>query len=119
MLSHDGHTGIAPPPLVLLFQQREPQVEHNWTQRHALEAWLTSTVDPEEGQIETSMPDISLGAHKASKKGNNPDLPNCTDAMEGEHAEEFKVAMKKEIDTLEQHATWNGVLKSDIPKTVK
>ena len=62
---------------------RELQVEHKWTQRHALVAWLTSTMDPEEGYIYTSVPDISLRACKASKKGNNTDLPNYREAMEG------------------------------------
>jgi hypothetical protein len=95
---------------------RELQIEHNWTQRHALAAWLTSTMDPEEGYLDTSIPDISLRAYKASKKGNNPDLPNYREAMEGEHAEEFKAAMKKEITALEKHGTWTGVLKSDIPE---
>ena len=35
--------------------------------------------------------------------------------MEGEHSEEFKVAMKKEIAALEMHGTWTGALKCDIP----
>ena len=34
---------------------RELLVEHNWTQRHALSAWLTSTMDPEEGYIDTCL----------------------------------------------------------------
>ena len=34
------------------------------------------TMDPEEGFLDTSIPDLSLKAFKASKKGNNPDLPN-------------------------------------------
>ena len=73
-------------------------------------------MDPEEGYIDTSVPDISLRAYKASKKGKNPDLPNYREAMEGEHADEFKAAMKKEITALEKHGTWTGVLKSDIPE---
>ena len=82
------------------------QIEHNWTHRHALSAWLTSTMDPEEGYINTSVPDISLRAYKVSKKGNNPGLPNYREAMEGEHVKEFKAAMKKEITALEKHGTW-------------
>jgi hypothetical protein len=66
---------------------RELQVEHKWTQRHALVSWLTSTMDPEEGYIDTSIADISLRAYKASKKGKNPDLLNYREGMEGEHAE--------------------------------
>ena len=62
---------------------RELQMEHNWTQRHALAAWLTPTMDPEEGYIDISIPDISLRAYKASKKSKNPDLPNYRNAMEG------------------------------------
>ena len=95
---------------------RELQVEHNWTQMHALSAWLTSTMDPEEVYIDTSIPDISLRAYKASKKGKHPDLPNYREAMEGEHDEEIKDTMKKEITTLEKHGTWTGVLKSTIPE---
>ena len=95
---------------------REPLAEHDWTQRHALAAWSTSAVDPEEGHIDTSAPGIGLRAHKASKKGINPDPPNSRETMEGEHAEEFKVAMKKEITALEKHETWIGVLKSVTPE---
>ena len=94
---------------------RELQLENNWTQRHALAAWLTDTMDPDEGYIDTSVPDISLRAFKASKKGNNPDLPNYREAMEGEHSDNFKLAMKKEITALEKHGTWTGVLKTSIP----
>ena len=94
---------------------RELQLENNWTQRHAMVAWATQNMDPEEGYIDTSVPDMSFRAYKASKKGNNPDLPNYREAMEGEHAEEFKSAMKKEINALEKHGTWRGVLKSSIP----
>ena len=71
-------------------------------------------MDPEEGYIDTSIPDISLRAYKTSKKGKNPDLPNYMEAMGGDHAEEFKDVMKKEITALEKHGTWTGVLKSTM-----
>ena len=58
-------------------------------------------MDPEEGYIDTSVPAISLRVYKLSKKGNNPGLPNYREVMEGEHVEEFKVAMKKEVTALE------------------
>ena len=43
---------------------RKLQVEHKWTHRHALAAWLTSIMDPEEGYIDTSVPNIRLRVYK-------------------------------------------------------
>ena len=44
------------------------------------------------------------------------DLPNCHEAMEGPHREQFKEAMQKEVDALEKHGTWQGTLRSSIPE---
>ena len=41
---------------------RELQVEKKLTQMHALMAWLTSTIDPEEGCLDTSVPPFCLRA---------------------------------------------------------
>ena len=109
-----GHTNVKS-HFASVERTRELQLENNWTQRHALAAWLTETMDPEEGHIDTSVPDTSIKAFKASKKGNDPDLPNCREAMEEEYTEEFKMAMEKEISALEKHGTWTGVLKTSIP----
>jgi hypothetical protein len=109
-----GHTNVRS-YFASMDRTRELQLEHKWTQRYALASWLTSTIDPEEGYIDISIPDISLRAYKASKKGKNPDLPNYREAMEGEHTDEFKEAMKKEITALKKHGTWTGVLKNTIP----
>ena len=65
--------------------------------------FLLTTLDPEEGFMDMSIPDISLKAFKAAKKGRNPDLPNFREAVEGPHAEEFKKAIQKEISQLEKH----------------
>ena len=77
---------------------------------------MAEVTDPEEGFIDTSIPDVSLRAFKASKKGKNPDLPNHREAMEGPHREEFKKAMQKEIEALESHGTWQGTLRSSVPQ---
>ena len=58
--------------------------------------------DPEDGFIDTSAPDLSLRAMKASKKGRNPDLPSIQDALSGPHREEFQKAMQKEVEALEK-----------------
>ena len=102
-----------------LDRARELQVENRWTQRHALVAWMTETMDPEEGFVDTSIPDLSMRAFKASKKGKNPDLPNFREAMEGEHREEFKKAMEKEIRELEGHGTWRGIVRSSVPQNAE
>ena len=95
---------------------RELQEENQWTQRCALVSWLTEQFDPEESFLDESRPDISLRAFKAAKKGSNPDLPNHQEAMEGEHQEEFKKAMQKEVEQLERHGIWQGVLRSSVPE---
>ena len=77
-----GHSNVQS-YFVSMDRTRELQIEHNWTQRHALSAWLTSTMDPEEGYIDTSIPDLSIWAYKASKKGKNPGPSNYIEAMEG------------------------------------
>ena len=84
---------------------QELQVENKWTQRHTLVAWLTSLIDPEEAFLDKSVPDLSLKAFKVAKKGTNPDLPSFREAMEGEHWEQFKAAMQKEVEQLEGHGT--------------
>ena len=95
---------------------RELRAECKWTQRQALASFMAEVTDPEEGFIDTSIPDVSLRAFKASKKGKNPDLPNHREAMEGPHREEFKKAMQKEIEALEAHGTWQGTLRSSVPQ---
>ena len=102
--------------LATLERVRELRAECKWTQRQALAAWMAEVTDPEEGFIDTSIPDVTLRAMKASKKGKNPDLPNCCEAMEGPHREQFKEAMQKEVDALEKHGTWQGTLRSSIPE---
>ena len=77
---------------------------------------MTEQFDPEEGFLDKSRPNISLRAFKAAKKGSNPDLPNYREAMEGEHWEEFKKAMQKEVEQLEKHETWQGVLRNLVPE---
>ena len=94
-------------------------MQNNCTQRRALVSWLTEITDPEEGFIDTSVPDLSLRAMKASKKGRNPDLPSIQDALSGPHREEFQKAMQKEVEALEKWGTWQGVLRSTIPEDAK
>ena len=93
----------------------ELRTENKWTQRSALAFWLLSTLDPEDGFMDMSVPGLSLKAFKAAKTGRNPDLPNFREAMEGPHSEEFKKAMEKEIAQLEEHGAWQGVLTEDAP----
>ena len=94
---------------------RQLREECKWTQRQALAMWMAEVTDPEEGHIDTSIPDVSLRAMKAAKKGKNPDLPSHCEAMEGPHRKEFEKAMQKEIADLEKHGTWQGTLRSTIP----
>ena len=79
-------------------------------------SFMVEVKDSEEGFIDTSVPDVSLRAFKASKKGKNPDPQNHREAMEGPHREEFKKAMQKEIEALEAHGTWQGTLHSSVPQ---
>ena len=71
---------------------RELQEVNRWSQRSALAHWALETMDPDHGFIDESEPDFTLWAYKATTKGNNPDLPNYRQAMEGPHSDEFKVA---------------------------
>ena len=64
---------------------RQLREECNWTQRQALTMWMAEVTDPEEGFIDTSIPDVLLRAMKAAKKGKNPDLPSHCETMEGPH----------------------------------
>ena len=73
---------------------RELQEVNRWSQRSALAHWALETMDPDHGFIDESEPDFTLWAYKATTKGNNPDLPNYRQAMEGPHSDEFKVAMR-------------------------
>ena len=98
-----------------LDRAQELKRANKWTQRQALVSWLVESMDPEEGYLDTSVPDLSLRAFKASKKGNNPDLPNYREAMTGPHRKDFEKAMQREIEALESHGTWRGVLRSSIP----
>ena len=98
---------------------REMQSRCKWTQKCALASWLLESMDPEEGFLDTSIPDLSLRAYKAAKKGKNPDLPTLREAMEGLHSKEFRATMEKETEELQAHGTWQGVVKSTIPKNAE
>ena len=76
--------------------------------------WMAQVTDPEEGFIDTSIPDVSLRAMIAVKKGKNPDLPSHCEAMEGPHRKEFEKAKQKEIADFEKHRTWQETLCSSI-----
>ena len=89
-----GHTNVKS-YLTSVKRTRELQVERQWNQIHALMPWLTFTKYPEEGYLDTSTPDLSLRAYKSSKKGNNPELSNYRESMEGGHSDAFKKAMEK------------------------
>ena len=54
-------------------------------------------------------------ALKASKTS-DPDLPSLHEARRGEYWEEFKTAMDKEVDQLEEHGTWHWVERKSLPK---
>ena len=58
------------------------QAVNRYTQRAALAFWMLQTLDPEGNYSDTSIPDLSLRAYKATKKGRNPDIPILTEAME-------------------------------------
>eukprot|EP00957_Ditylum_brightwellii_P006810 516140-Ditylum_brightwellii.AAC.1 len=67
------------------------------------------------GYINVShLTDLALAAAKS-----DPNTPNLMEALMGEHGEEFRAAMLKEINALKNRKTWTLVPKSNIPKSVK
>ena len=48
-------------------------------------------------------------------KNNDPDTPDIRTALEGESADEFKKAMKKEIKALQDRKTWIEVPEKKLP----
>ena len=52
----------------------------------------------------------------ASKKHKDEDIPDFAQAMTGPHEEEFREAMKKEIEGLVKRRTWDLVPKDSIGK---
>ena len=64
--------------------------------------WTMLSMDPETGSLDDCMPHCTVMALKAAKKTKDPDLPNCNEAMTGEHREEFEKANIEEIKELEE-----------------
>eukprot|EP00957_Ditylum_brightwellii_P121204 9243577-Ditylum_brightwellii.AAC.1 len=49
----------------------------------------------------------------------DPDTPSFKEALSGDHAAEFKTAIKKEVDALQKSNTWALLSKFKLPKNVK
>ena len=49
----------------------------------------------------------------------DPDTPSLMEALMGEHGDDFRAAMAKEITALKNRNTWNLIPKSNLPKTIK
>ena len=74
-------------------------------------------VDPDTGLYEGMHP-TALTMYPSILKAAaspDPDTPNLTEALSSAHREEFLEAMKKEIQQLEAHGTWQVVSKSTLP----
>ena len=58
-----------------------------------------------------------LSASSTLKAGkSDPDLPSYQEALTGPYAAQFKEAMQKKIDKLQDHGTWTEVPKSSVPE---
>ena len=87
------------------------------TTRTDLEANLSymadSSIDIETGCFTSNDPRIYAAKHKV----NDPDMPSLTEALTGEHADEYLIAMKNEIRQLVKQKTWTPMYRKDVPLT--
>jgi len=67
------------------------------------------------GFMETLLPQFNVNPGLLKAAHHDPDLPTFQEAMRGPYAEEFKKAMAKEVEELEQHDTWDEVPESSVP----
>ena len=52
-------------------------------------------------------------------KAKDPDTPSTREALTGPHAEQFWIAMDKEIECLQSKSSWEIVDRSSIPSGMK
>ena len=80
---------------------------------------INMALDPAFGLIEHLEPTILIRNPQTLKvrATKDPDTPNLRDAMSGPHKTEFLEAMVKEIKDLEEHGTWEVIMRNEIPKT--
>ena len=78
---------------------------------------LLMVTDPETGIPELGQldPESVMMALKA-KKSSDPDMLMYNEAMQSQYAEEFVKAMQIEVDALMKLGTWQGVLRSSLPR---
>jgi Reverse transcriptase (RNA-dependent DNA polymerase) len=72
-------------------------------------------LDPEYGVLDGVVPHLPIPIYKAGKSNVDPDTPDIGAAMSGPHREQYREAMKVEIDQLEALDCWDIVAKSQVP----
>ena len=78
--------------------------------------WCSLDLDPKTGLLDGVGQTYGPSALKA-KKTDDPDTPWIQEALSGPYADEFKRAMQKEIEELEEHKTWTLVsIVARLPK---
>ena len=65
-----------------------------------------------EEQDAANIADVYTPMAFASKKKEDPDTPSYVEALSGDHAEQYWIAMRDEIDALVKRKTWEVVLRS-------
>ena len=100
------------------------------TQFHLHQALLSTVMDSTRTDEEATLAymaelaiDLETGdtnytdarAYAAKHKLNDPDMPSYADAVSGEHANEYILAMKKEIRQLIKQKTWTPLYRREVP----
>ncbi len=80
---------------------------------------LALIVDPDTGLYEGMHPTaLTMYPNILKATTPDPDTPTLTEALSSPHREEFLVAMRKEIQQLENHKTWRIMDRSKLPKGI-
>jgi hypothetical protein len=73
-------------------------------------------LDTEFGLMEGMYPHVLTQCPQLLKsQKQDPDYPTLGEALSGPHREEFLEAMRKEIEELEEHGTWQIIARKDMP----
>ena len=74
-------------------------------------------MNPEHGMMDGFVPDVMTRCPQLMKaKNSNPDTPMLHEALAGPHRDLFLEAMRKEIQELEEHGTWEVVQRDQLPE---
>jgi hypothetical protein len=108
---HSRHYCSALFSMIYKFSLPSPKPVEDYKYLYAL------LMDPEFGIMDNLFPDVISRCPsllKASKSRSDPDTPSIREALNGPFRQEFLQAMQKEIEELEEHGTWEVILRNDV-----